>query len=195
MNRLQLTKGIHKLQLKRPYKAFKLFHNGDIWIDRILPKDTKEINAYCMFDGEYSSPNEFDVVETKPLIQEENTIKLYTRERERERPIKIQFNANLTGTPARIFTNRNPAVIEVGERFYSYPPPVRMFILLHEYGHMFYKTEHKTDCYALKKYLQMGLPPSMAFYALAKVLHDTPANEARIKKLFTELKENGYVKN
>jgi len=70
-----------------------------------------------------------------------------------------------------------------------------MFILLHEYGHMFYKTEHKTDCYALKKYLQMGLPPSMAFYALAKVLHDTPANEARIKKLFTELKENGYVKN
>lgn len=193
MNKVRLTKGIHKLQFKRPYKAFKLLLGGDVWIDRKLPENCTSVNAYCMFDGDYFSPNSFDVVDSKPLTNAESTIKLYEREREREKPIVIKYVPGLTNTPARIFTNMNPAVIEVGERFYQYPLPVRMFILLHEYGHLFYKSEHKTDCFALKKYLEMGLPPSMAYYALANVLHSSPQSTFRIKKIFQELKENGYV--
>lgn len=193
MNKVTLTKGIHKLQFKRPYKSFKLLYGNDVWIYRQLPEKCDSVNAYCLFDGDYYSPNSFDVVDSQPLKDEKNTIELYEKERERERPIIIRHVPGLADTPARIFTNRNPALIEVGDRFYTYPAPVRMFILLHEYGHLFYKSEHKTDCYALKKYLEMGLPPSMAFFALANVLHDSPQSTFRIKKIFQELKENGYV--
>ena len=193
MKKVTLSPGIHKLQFKRPCKAFKLLYGKDVWIDRQLPEKCDSVNAYCMFEGDYYSPNDFDVVESRTLTNEANTIKLYEKERERERPIIIKYVPLLTDTPARIFTQRNPALIEVGDRFYKYPLPVRMFILLHEYGHLFYQSEHKTDCYALKKYLEMGLPPSMAFYALANVLHPSPQSIFRIKKIFQELKENGYV--
>lgn len=170
-----------------------MLYGNDVWIDRQLPGKCDIVNAYCLFDGDYYSPNSFDVVESKPLTNEGNTIELYEKERERQRPIVIQYVAGLTDTPARIFTGRNPAVIEIGDRFYSYPLPVRMFILLHEYGHLFYKSEHKTDCYALKKYLEMGLPPQMAYFALANVLHSSPQSDFRIRKIFEELKNNGYV--
>ena len=191
----QLNKGLHTIQFKGTPSAFKLFLDGDVWIDRLLPPNASKINVHILFPGVYESSEDFDVIKSEPLPQNDNTIKLYERERERERPIQIVHVPGLTSTPARIFTTMNPARIEVGDRFYEYPKPVRMFILLHEYGHMFYKSEHKTDCFALKKYLEMGLPPSMAYWALAKVLHTSEASLFRIKKLFTELKENGYVGN
>lgn len=190
---IELLKGLHTIQFERPVKAFKLFLDGDIWVDRNLPDNTTEINIHILFPGDYESNVDFEVIKSVELPQEDNTIKLYERERERERPFIVRYNPSMTNTPARIFTTATPAIIEVGDRYYKYPPAVRMFILLHEYGHLFYKTEHKTDCYALKRYLEMGLPPSMAYWALANVLHKSDASTFRIKKLFNELKTNGYV--
>ena len=120
-------------------------------------------------------------------------IKVFYPERQREKPIQIVFNPELdeNSTPARIFTELG--VIEIGKKFLPLPPQQKMFILLHEYGHLFYKDEHKTDIYALKNYLQLGFNPSQAFRALSEVLHRSPENLKRIEGLFKAMKTGGYV--
>jgi hypothetical protein len=198
--KIDLKKGSYTVQFLKPLpQGFKLFRavNDDLWIDRDLFKKFEKISFNIHFPGEYESNVYFKVVEFSPLFLEKNNIDLFEPERKQERPIKIVFNPKLgiEDTPARIFPNQNPALIEIGQRFKSYPSQVRMFILLHEYGHMFYKTEHKTDLYALKKYLELGYNASMAFWALAKVLHTSPQGIDRITKLFNQLKLNGYVHN
>lgn len=192
--KIKLNRGTHTIRFKgaQPRRALILF-NGHTWIDRDISPECKEICFNTIAPGIYESPNNFDVIESKPLEIKRDRIKLYKEERDNEKPIQIVYNEDLSGTPARIFSQRTPAIVEVGPKFYTFPPQVRMFILLHEYGHMFYKDEHKTDLYALKQYINLGLNISQAFYALAKVLHRSPANMERIKKLFEELKENGYV--
>lgn len=192
--RIYLKKGTHKIRFNNmPPRRVVMSFDGGTWLDRDLDGSTKEISVNTMFDGYYESPNNFTVVASGPLEVKEPSIKLYKNEREFERPIQIVYNPDLQGTPARIFTQMNPARIEIGDKFKTFAPQVRMFILLHEYGHLFYKDEHKTDLFALKEYLKLGLNASQAFYALSKVLHDSEANTERIKKLFHELKINGYV--
>lgn len=192
--KVYLKKGTHKIRFNNTLpKRVVMSFNGNNWIDRDLDGKTKEINVNTLFDGYYHSPNNFDVISSEPLKIKEPKIVLYKNERQFERPIVIVYNKDLQGTPARIFPQLNPARIEIGDVFKSFAPQVRMFILLHEYGHLFYKDEHKTDLFALREYLKLGLNASQAFYALSKVLHDSPANTERIKKLFHELKINGYV--
>ena len=193
--KITLTKGTHTIAFNRPYPLrVIIMFNNQLWILRHLDGDTPSIKFNTIAEnGDYESNIDFRVLKSEPLQNKDNSIELYKYERNREKPIKIVYNEKLTGTPARIFSNMNPAIIEVSPSFYKYPPQVRMFILLHEYGHLFYETEHKTDLYALKEYLKLGLNASQAFFALAKVLHPSPKSQERIKRLFNELKSNGYV--
>ena len=191
---MYLKKGTHKLTFLHPLTGVKVLFNGEIWIERDLPQGTKFINFNTLEDGEITLVNG-GTITSEPLELKPCNIRLYEPERQRARDYKIVFNPYLTlqDTPARIFTLKSPAVIEIGRRYYTYPPQVRIFILLHERGHMLYQSEHKTDCWALKQYLGMGYNASQAFNALHKVLHTSEKSQYRIKKLFNELKENGYV--
>lgn len=117
-----------------------------------------------------------------PLVKNEIKFTLPPQERSRYKPFEIVYNKRLEGTPARIFTEAG--IIEVSPRFYEFDPQIRLFILLHELGHYFYKTEWKTDLFALYYYLQLGYNKSQAFYALSRVLHPSPQNMHRIKSLF-----------
>ena len=190
-----LKKGSYTVKLNDHNGRF-LLHLGDkIWIDRDIKPEVKEISFNIVKNGDYTAPIEFEILKIEP-IKTINTIQLFDPERNRQRPFKIVYNPRLgeSATPARIFTNLYPAKIEVGKRFYQYPPQVRMFILLHELGHLYYTTEHKCDLFALKNFIEMGFNISQAFYALSKVLHPNETNKERINQLFNEIKNNGLIK-
>ena len=92
----------------------------------------------------------------------------------------------MKGTPARNFTGKG--LIEVGEKFYKYPYAVRVFILLHELGHFYYKDESLCDLFAAKNFINWGYNNSTAFYALSQVLNcDSDRNKERVTILFKNL--------
>ena len=101
------------------------------------------------------------------------------------KPYKFVFNPNLNGSPARNFSQTG--IIEYGNNFLNLPAPVKTFILLHEIGHFFYKTEKYCDIFAAKNFIDMGYNNSTAFYALSKVLRESAANKERENFLFNHL--------
>lgn len=181
-----LDAGCYTFRLLQPASTFHVFdENGDTYHTRDMPEGetTLDVNIVHPMAVKCSAP--CVVVGMKDIQASGDSIKLAVPERLRIRPIIVRFNPYMTGTPARIFTQKHPALIEVGEKFYSYPQQIRLFILLHEYGHLFYKTEWKVDRFALKCFLGMGFNKSNAFYALSKVLHgDNPQSVDRINKAF-----------
>jgi hypothetical protein len=126
-----------------------------------------------------------NVVDIKPIEITPLNVVLPEVERMKEKPCEIKYNKKLTGTPARIFTDAG--VIEIGDEFYKYPPPIRLFILLHEYSHFFYKTESFCDLWAAKKFVEAGYNASNALYSISKVLKKTPFNVERIKFLHGQI--------
>ena len=118
-------------------------------------------------------------------------IKIAPYERQREKPIVYANNNTLHGTPARIFTQTpGAAIVERGSNFWALPYCSRVFILLHEKAHQFYKTEKFCDAWALKKFIEMGYNYSSALMALTQVLKSSNENAARIFSLFNQLKKN-----
>ena len=136
--------------------------------------------------GTYYFGQDLQVRDRLHLVPNKVRFSLPEPERNKFKPFKIEFNQKLSGTPARIFTDAG--VIEIGEKYYKYDPPTRLFILLHELGHYFYKTEWKTDTFALYYYLKLGYNKSQAFYSLSKVLHPSENNMKRIINLFKKTK-------
>jgi hypothetical protein len=136
--------------------------------------------------GTYYFGQELQVRDRLHLVPNKVKFSLPEPERNKFKPFKIEFNEKLNGTPARIFTDAG--VIEIGANYYKYAPPTRLFILLHELGHYFYKTEWKTDTFALYYYLKLGYNKSQAFYSLSKVLHPSEGNMKRILNLFNKTK-------
>lgn len=109
-------------------------------------------------------------------------------ERDRWKDVQVVVNPELDGTPARIFSDTG--VIEVSNSFSSFPPPVRLFLLLHETGHMIYKSEEYCDLWALINFLKMGYNRSTAYYTLDKILSRSQENIERIKFLLTQITAN-----
>lgn len=106
-------------------------------------------------------------------------------DRQRLKPFQFIYNSELTGTPARNYTNTG--IIEYSSYFKTLPFPLRLFILLHEIGHFYYKDEENADAYAAKVFIDNGYNESTAIYALTKVLHPTDKNEKRILSLFKKI--------
>jgi hypothetical protein len=188
---VKLKKGRYRFNFE-PCDNFTLSHGSNIYHSRdIAGSNCCDVNI--MQDGMYTCSQECTNTFISDCISAGDNITLPKAERGRIRPIKIVYNEELEGTPARIFTTANPAVIELGAKFKTFPIQIKLFILLHEYAHLFYETEWKVDTLALKLFLQMGGNPSQAFYALSKVLKDTPENNERVQRLFNTLKINNYV--
>ena len=80
-----------------------------------------------------------------------------------------------SGTPAKV--NRRTGIIKVStQAVKKYTVPMRMFIVLHEFYHWYYKTksEFKADGGALRTYLQMQYPKSEGNFAMTKIFIDSP---------------------
>jgi len=106
-------------------------------------------------------------------------------ERDRLKNTEVVYNSDLNGTPAANYTDEG--VVEINDEFRAYPPPIRLFILLHEHGHYFYMTEKYCDLYAYVNFLRMGHNRSMAYYALDRVLSRTPENMERMDFLLQQI--------
>lgn len=140
------------------------------------------------FSGNYSfSGYGFAMDKQTPLIKKKVNFKLPKPERIRV-PIVTEIRIdNASNSPARIATRYG--VITTTAKMNEYPAEMRYFILLHEFGHFFYKTEHFCDMFAAYHFLKQGCNPSQSFAALAEVLHPSEANNERIKKIYNLLKK------
>lgn len=113
-------------------------------------------------------------------------VSLPEKQRNRWGDFKIIYNPDFTNGPARNFTLKK--IIETGPLYKEQPFPIRLFILLHECGHFYYKDEDFADLWAAKTFIDMGYNNSSALYALTKVLNfKSKKNEERIMKLFNSL--------
>lgn len=139
--------------------------------------------------GTFNSDTPFTLVKRSDIDTPDTYPELPPAERDRWKDPTFVYNPDLEDTPARIFTDTG--VIEHGPSYYNYPPPVRLFLDLHESGHFLYKTEMYCDLWALINFLRMGYNRSTAYYTLDKVLSRTPENLDRIKFLLTQLTANG----
>jgi len=134
----------------------------------------------------------WEFLKTTPLQKTVRNIVLPPPERDKIQGIKKVLIDNLSNSPARIYTDKQTIVLN--PRFYNYSAETRLFILLHELGHFYYKTEWKCDTYAAYHFLTFGCNPSEAFMSLAGVLHEKNSdgttnqrNEDRIQNIFNLL--------
>lgn len=134
--------------------------------------------------GIYTSDSNCVVDKIVPIEIPNNLPKLPPAERDRVRPIKIVHDENLVGSPVVIYTQENPIRIVTGKDFFVFPSPIRLFLLLHEAGHQFYKTEEYCDLYALVNFIRMGYNASTGYYSLIKILGRSKENISRIKQMF-----------
>lgn len=85
---------------------------------------------------------------------------------------KIYLVKTLGSTPARI--NRKTGELYISrEKWDDLDPNTRLFILLHEAGHIDQQTRNEiaADNYAFQAYAQAGKPLSKAITALTRLLH------------------------
>lgn len=134
----------------------------------------------------------WEFLKTTPIQKTVRNIVLPPPERDKIQFIKDVRIDNLSKSPARIYTDKHTIVLN--PKFYNYSVEVRLFILLHELGHFYYKTEWKCDTYAAYHFLKFGCNPSEAFMSLAGVLHEKNSdgttnerNEHRIENIFNLL--------
>ena len=171
-------------------RMFELFDckNNRVYFQRYLDGKTPRIKFNIPNIGRYKTANNFEILKRVDIEIPKLDFSLPPFERDRIKDSTIIFNPDLANTPARIFTNEG--VIEKGRDFYKYPFPIRVFFLLHEYGHFYYKTEMYCDLFALVNFLQMGYNMSTAIYALTNVLRRTPENKERILYIYNHLFKN-----
>ena len=189
---MYLEKGFYRFSF-HPCTNFTLRRGENIYHTRDFSEPTTQCDINVVRSDNYSANLPFKAVRVSDVQKQGKGIILPTQERNRIKDIKIVRNNSIGSTPARIFTGKSPAIIEVSDYFYSLPEQWRLFIICHEYAHLFYKTEWKTDVLGLRLFLGMGGNPSQALYALSKILKRKPENMHRIQTIFDTLKYNGYV--
>ncbi len=169
-------------------KLFKLFNSKHgLYHFRYLNGKTPRIKFNIPDEGIYKGNVPFDVLKIVPIEIPDMYPELPSPERDRWKDVSMSYNPNLYDTPVRIFTETG--LIETGPKYYEYPAPIRLFLLLHEQGHLFYKTEEYCDMWALVNYLRMGYNRSMAYYALSNILKNTPHNMYRLKCAFENIQK------
>lgn len=102
------------------------------------------------------------VIKTVPIEINKLQAHLPPPDRNRLKHYTIVFNPELTGSPARNFTGKG--LIETGTKFKTYPAQLRLFILLHEMAHFWYKAESDCDLWAAIHFIGMGYNNSTALY-------------------------------
>jgi hypothetical protein len=159
--------------------------NG-LYYFRHLPIGTPRIRFNIVDPDIYYGNAPFEVVKTTSIKTPEQYPELPPAQRKRYGPVTFVYNPNLLNTPARIFSNTR--IIEHGPKYMTFPRPIRLFLDLHEEGHLFYATEEYCDLWALVSYLRMGYNQSMAYYALYNILRRSPGNIRRLQFLMKQIK-------
>jgi hypothetical protein len=175
-----------------PDRFYCMKHNGNDWelyYFRELhgkPKYGNIIFNICHPGNYFILSGE--VMGINPLAKFQSGISFPPKERNRLKPFFCVVNdsAEMKRTPARNFTGTGK--IEVTTYFLSWPYAIQLFIMLHEIGHFFYKTEKYCDLYAAKIFIDiLGFNPSTAYYSLSKILSRSPESDERLKTLYENL--------
>lgn len=162
-------------------------NDGDrLYFERFLDGKTDRIKFNIPNIGTYDIKTPCTILKIKDIDLPNFYVDLPPFERSRVKDISIVDNPELTGTPARIFTL--DGIIEKGKKLYDYPKPMRVFFLLHEIAHLYYKTEKYCDLFALVHFLQMGYNMSTAMYCLTNVLRRNDQNLERVLYIYNHLK-------
>jgi len=167
---------------------------GEIYFFRQLDGKTPRIKFNLPHSGSYGSTTSFSIEKITDIIIKDPAIVLPPYERDRIKDFTIVFNPELSGplaTPARVFTNEG--IVEKGANLYKFPKPMRVFFLLHEVGHFYYKTEQYCDLFAFVHFVRMGYNASTAIYCLTKVLKDSPLKTKRVQFIYDQLHSNGFT--
>ena len=134
---------------------FEVYNDNDkgkVYFFRELGGKFKELHFNICAKGHYIISEDCSSIEVKDIIIYEVKGELPPPDRSGFKPVKFVDNKDLITSPARTF--RKTGVIEKGKNFYNYPYPVRVFILCHEIGHFFYKSEENADFFACKLFEQ-----------------------------------------
>jgi hypothetical protein len=166
--------------------------NG-LYYFRHLRPGTPRIKFNIVDPDEYVSNVPFDVVKTVAVETPVRYPKLPAAERNRMKEVTFVYNPNLVGTPACIYSQSG--IIEHGPSYYKLPKPMRLFIDLHEQGHLLYKTEKYCDLWALVNYLRMGYNRSVAFYTLYNILGQSAENINRLEILLNNIETTSDANN
>ena len=172
-------------------ELFNLYdENGKLFYFRKLGQKKNEIKINLPINGDFATDRNtpFEIIKSGPL--EVSTLKKPLPLPDRNftfdgLTIKEGKPEEMGNTPARIYPKLK--LIEIHPKWYNYPAPIRLFIALHELGHLRYKSEESADLWALNEYLKLGYNMSMAYYALSEILHRNKANIARINSMFNNV--------
>ena len=194
-----------QLEISRPVTVFIKFTgekplcfklSGEkygLYYFRHLWPGTPRIKFNIVDPDTYTANVPFEVTNTSAIETPQNYPELPPAQRSRFKDVTFEYDPNLTGTPAQIYTQSG--VIVHGPSYMALPRPIRLFIDLHEQGHLFYVTEEYCDLWALVSYLRMGYNRSMAYYTLYHILGYSAANINRLKFLLTQIKITADASN
>lgn len=158
---------------------------GELYFERYLDGKTPRIKFNIPNEGIYKADTPFEIVKVVDIEIPSIDFDLPPFERDRIKDFVIIDNPNLHNTPARVFTHEG--IVEKGSLFYRYTQPMKVFFLLHEVGHFYYKTEEYCDLFALVHFLQMGYNMSTAMYALTNVLRRNKQNKDRVLFIYRKM--------
>lgn len=167
-------------------RKFELLDNrGRLYFERYLDGKTPRIKFNIPNAGVYQTANNIEIVKRVDIELPSFDFDLPPFERDRIKDFTIVYNPALHNTPARVFTHEG--IIEKGSKFNIYTQPMKVFFLLHEVGHFYYKTEEYCDLFALTHFLKMGYNMSTAMYALTNVLRRNKQNRERVLFIYNHL--------
>ena len=186
------------IEVLEPVNKFTITdEKGRIYFYRLLPNGCKNFKVNIPDPGTYHfSVNA--VVKEKPLIviPEVFRIRLPKKERNRNSSYFTEYDPNQTNSPAIIYTFDNSAAkIVFGRKWKDLSTPMKVFVGLHELGHLRYTTEKFCDLWAAVEFIKMGYNPSTAIYSLTDVLKDSPGKSERVNFVYNTFLKNGIIKN
>lgn len=107
-------------------------------------------------------------------------------ERNRFKDLTLIYDPSLTGTPCCI--DSQSGIVEYNDEFLSYTKAMQEFLILHEQGHLLYKTEEYCDLWALVNFLRKGYNRSTAYYCLYYILGQSAGQVNRLSYLLFNIR-------
>lgn len=175
--------------MPRTFSLISITANEEYYC-RYLDGKTPRIKFNVPDPGIYSILVPVKIVKIVPIEIPDKMPVLPPANRDRWQPIKEWYNPEmdkLTTTPIRIYSNEG--IIEYGDRFKSMVTPIRKFLMLHEYGHMFYVEEENCDLYALVNFINQGYNQSTAYTALSGILGRSNSKVDRLRSLLNNIQK------
>lgn len=175
-----------------PCKRVTLFTtDGRIYYDRPFEKPQTDYQFNIPDSGDYIAKLDCEGIISEHIFGlEPYTKKILLPAKEKTGSkmtgYDIIYNPNITSTPACV--NVKTGIIYINDKFKSFPIYAQKFIIQHELGHRFYKTEQFCDIYATYKMLQKGYNQSSCVQALRNTLKRSSLATDRIETVFGALK-------